>query len=485
MDVPYTSSLSRRDLLKLGGAAVAAGAAGSGLPLVFPAGAAAQAPKRGGTFRIRFHLAPVHFDPQQTVAFTTMVPLSFTHSRLVKVKAGSAVKPGTTPIEPDLAESWTQPNDTTYIFKLRRGARWHNKPPVNGREVTAEDIKYTYERFGGSTNPNRGILEQVEKIEVVDKYTVKFTMKEPFAWLLDALASTSTWIIAKEVGGAVRGSQEAGELHRDGPVDARALRAQSAPHLRAQPELLRARAALRGQRRHVHRHRSRLRLRGLAHRPLRLRPGVRDGGPAERPRGGQAAQAGPADPGLHRGLRRHHLGTSRPGAVQGHPHAARPRRGQQLEGDSRDQQLVAGRIRRAQSRHARRVQGLVHPHRSAPPGGTEALRVRPAGSEEAPRGGRLPQRLQDHHGDHGRLRPRLHGRGGGDARELEEGRHRGGAEDEGVRRLHLHRALRQVRQDGHAASSANGPTPTAISTATSCPGSPSTPPASTIPSSPT
>ena len=106
----------------------------------------------------------MHFDPQQTVAFTTMVPLSFTHSRLVKVKAGSVVKPGTTPIEPDLAESWTQPNDTTYIFKLRRGARWHNKPPVNGREVTAEDVKYTYERFGGSTNPNRGILEQVEKI---------------------------------------------------------------------------------------------------------------------------------------------------------------------------------------------------------------------------------------------------------------------------------------------------------------------------------
>ena len=199
MDVPHTSSLSRRDLLKLGGVAVAAGAAGSGLPLVLPGEAAAQAPKRGGTFRIRFHLAPVHFDPQQTVAFTTMVPLSFTHSRLVKVKAGSAVKPGTTPIEPDLAESWTQPNDTTYIFKLRRGARWHNKPPVNGREVTAEDVKYSYERFGGSTNPNRGILEQVEKIEVVDKYTVKFTMKEPFAWLLDALASTSTWIIAKEV----------------------------------------------------------------------------------------------------------------------------------------------------------------------------------------------------------------------------------------------------------------------------------------------
>jgi peptide/nickel transport system substrate-binding protein len=143
MDKPLNAPVSRRELIKLGGVAVAAGAAGSSLHLFDSSTAEAQAPKRGGTFRIRFHLAPVHFDPQQTVAFTTMVPLSFTHSRLVKVKAGSSVKPGTMPIEPDLAESWIQSNDTTYLFKLRKGARWHNKAPVNGREVTAEDVKYT------------------------------------------------------------------------------------------------------------------------------------------------------------------------------------------------------------------------------------------------------------------------------------------------------------------------------------------------------
>jgi peptide/nickel transport system substrate-binding protein len=199
MHTPLIDTVSRRDLIRLGGVAVAAGAAGSGLHLLDPGRAEAQAPRRGGTLRVCFILAPPHFDPQQTVAFTTMVPLSFTHSRLVKVKAGPSVKPGTTPIEPDLAESWIQANDTTYIFKLRKGARWHNKPPVNGREVTAEDVKYTYERFMSPTNPNRGLLEQVEKIEAVDKYTVKFTTKEPFAWLLEALASTSTWIIAKEV----------------------------------------------------------------------------------------------------------------------------------------------------------------------------------------------------------------------------------------------------------------------------------------------
>jgi peptide/nickel transport system substrate-binding protein len=191
--------LSRRDLLKLGGGAAAAGAAGTVLDLGGPASAEAQTPKRGGIFRLRSHVPPVHFDPHQTIAFSTMLVLSFAYSRLVKVKAGPSVVPGTQPLEGDLAESWSQPNDTTYVFKLRKGVRWHPKPPVNGRELTAEDVKYTYERFLTiKGNGNRGILEQIERVEAPDKYTVRFILKEPYAWFLDVLASTATWIIAKE-----------------------------------------------------------------------------------------------------------------------------------------------------------------------------------------------------------------------------------------------------------------------------------------------
>jgi len=192
------SDLSRRDLLKLGSAAAMVGAGAQVLDLARPAPAAAQTPKRGGTFRLRSHVQPPHFDPHAILAFSTMIPLSFAYSRLVKVKAGSSVVPGTQQVEADLAESWSQPNETTYIFKLKKGVRWHPKPPVNGRELTADDIKFTYERYLATTNPNRGTLEALDKIEVVDKHTVKFTMKEPFAWFVDALASTSTWIVAKE-----------------------------------------------------------------------------------------------------------------------------------------------------------------------------------------------------------------------------------------------------------------------------------------------
>ena len=196
---PRIISPTRRNVLKLGGAALAAGVSGATVDLLIPRTGDAQAPKRGGVFRLPLAQPPM-FDHQLTVNWTTQIAVSFTHSRLVKVKAGPSVTPGTFPLELDVAESWSQPTETTYVFKLRRGVRWHPKPPVNGRELTAEDVKYTYERFlTVPGNPNRAQLEEVDKIEALDRYTVKFSLKEPYAWLLDALATPSMCIIAKEV----------------------------------------------------------------------------------------------------------------------------------------------------------------------------------------------------------------------------------------------------------------------------------------------
>src|SRR5207248_5614209 len=185
--------LSRRDLLAAGGLSLAG-------TVLASRSARAQAPKRGGTLALRTW-DPPHFDPFQTISYKTHIALSFTHSRLLKHKAGPQVAPGTFPVEGDLAESWTQPNETTYVFKLRRGVRWHNKPPVNGRELTAEDVRYTVERFlTVKGNANAYMLRSVDKVEAPDKYTVKFTLKEPFAWFLDMLANPmAVAIVAKEV----------------------------------------------------------------------------------------------------------------------------------------------------------------------------------------------------------------------------------------------------------------------------------------------
>jgi peptide/nickel transport system substrate-binding protein len=190
------TTLSRRRLLQ--GSLAAAAATVSTEPLVTRRAVGAQG-KRGGILRVRGY-DPPHFDPHLTLNFKTNTTLSFAHSKLVRHKVGPTVTPGTFTVEPDLAERWEEPDETTMVFHLRRGVRWHNKPPVNGRELTAEDVKFTYDRFlSEKGNPLRYTLEAVDRVDVVDRYTVRFRLKEPFVWLLDMLAVPSgTWIVAKE-----------------------------------------------------------------------------------------------------------------------------------------------------------------------------------------------------------------------------------------------------------------------------------------------
>jgi len=194
------ADLTRRALLQSG---LAVGATLSILPIYRSrslwAGEPPQ-PKRGGILRVRGY-DPPHFDHHQTLNFKTNTTLSFVYSTLVRHKVGPTVQPGTFSVEPHLAERWEILDDTTYVFHLRRGVRWHHKPPLNGRELVAEDVKFTFDRFlTEKGNPDRYVLESVDRVEVVDRYTVKILLKEPFVWLVDVLAiPRGMWIIAPEV----------------------------------------------------------------------------------------------------------------------------------------------------------------------------------------------------------------------------------------------------------------------------------------------
>ena len=183
--------LSRRALI-IGGVGLTAVAA-------VPHPVRAQAPKRGGVLTIR-GWDPPHFDTMLTTAYRVHIPITFTHSRLIRHKAGPAVAPGSFALEGDLAESWTQTNETTYVFKLRRGVRFHPKPPVNGRELTADDVVYSINRFVTvKGNPSAYMLRALDKVEATDRHTVKFTLKEPVAWFLDVVANpVSVPIVARE-----------------------------------------------------------------------------------------------------------------------------------------------------------------------------------------------------------------------------------------------------------------------------------------------
>ena len=97
---------------------------------------------------------------------------------------------------PRLAESWEQPDDVTHIFKLREGVKFHN-----GREMVADDVKYSFERV---LNPETAAIGKsyydcIKTIEVLNDYEVKFVLKEPFAPFMSNLTSLYGAIVPKEV----------------------------------------------------------------------------------------------------------------------------------------------------------------------------------------------------------------------------------------------------------------------------------------------
>ena len=164
--------------------------------LVFPllavllaaAVAEAQSPKRGGVIRIAEREAP-SLDPHLSISFLTHSYISLSYSQLVRFPNGPEQKsPTDFAILPDLAEKWTVSKDgKVYTFHLRKGVRFHNKPPVNAREMVAEDVKYSLERFMAKSGFNTR-FEPVSAIDVVDRYTVRITLKEPQAPFLANLA---------------------------------------------------------------------------------------------------------------------------------------------------------------------------------------------------------------------------------------------------------------------------------------------------------
>lgn len=149
-------------------------------------------PKRGGTLTLVSELAPTGgFDPIYSLPYPHLGPVTIPLMS-GDFFAGPAGQKKVTWRYPEqeapqfmnkgLAESWTIPNPRTVIFHLRKGIKWHNKPPVNGREVTAEDMKWSFERL--TRTPSSGLAE-IEKAQAGGKITYtavdKYTFKVEFA----------------------------------------------------------------------------------------------------------------------------------------------------------------------------------------------------------------------------------------------------------------------------------------------------------------
>ena len=131
----------------------------------------------------------VGLDPHIVTSFSSHRRIDLLYNRLVKIDDQLG-------IVPDLAESWDIPNNTTYVFHLRKGVKFHN-----GRELKASDVQYSLNRVldPKTASPGQSYLSTVKSVVVVDPYTVKIILSSPLPSLLDGLASNNLAIVPKEV----------------------------------------------------------------------------------------------------------------------------------------------------------------------------------------------------------------------------------------------------------------------------------------------
>ena len=97
----------------------------------------------------------------------------------------------------DLAESWTTPDPLSYVFRLRRGVRFHD-----GRSLTSADVKATFEFIMNPANksPKRGALRMVTSIEAPDDATVIFHLSQPYASFTVNLIPSAIGIVPANAG---------------------------------------------------------------------------------------------------------------------------------------------------------------------------------------------------------------------------------------------------------------------------------------------
>ena len=159
--------------------------------------------RRGGILNASWPGDPPTLDPYVQPATYTKAFASMVYSRLFKFKGGPGIRGNDAKPTGDLAESAeSTPDGLTWTVKIRPTAKFQNVAPVNGRDVTTDDVKFSWDRATGEKGINRASFEFIEKAEFPDPKTVVFKLKEPNAAFLEVLADLNLlWIMPREADG--------------------------------------------------------------------------------------------------------------------------------------------------------------------------------------------------------------------------------------------------------------------------------------------
>ncbi len=133
-------------------------------------------------------LAPTWFDPAETSGIITPFMLLYAmHDAMMKAMPDN-------PMAPCLAESWTMaPDGLSYAFTLRKGVLFHN-----GEALTAEDVKFSLERYRGAAS--KTLKERVAGVDINDPHRLTIRLNEPWPDFLTFYASATGagWIVPKK-----------------------------------------------------------------------------------------------------------------------------------------------------------------------------------------------------------------------------------------------------------------------------------------------
>jgi peptide/nickel transport system substrate-binding protein len=141
---------------------------------------AATAPSGRAVMAWHVTIAPSWFDPSTAPPQITPFGMLYAiHDALVRPYPGHKMGPS-------LAESWTEsPDGKTYEFRLRAGLKFHNGDPV-----TADDVKFSFERYKGA---GATLLQSsVQQVEVVSPQVVRFHLKEAWPDFMTYYGTTAT-----------------------------------------------------------------------------------------------------------------------------------------------------------------------------------------------------------------------------------------------------------------------------------------------------
>lgn len=167
-------------------------------------------PKAGGILREPVTDDPFDFDMTYTgSSITNPYVIKRAYSSLLRFKTGPDVAYSEAVIEPLLAEKWeVSPDVTTFTFPLRNGVKFADLAPVNGRELTSADVKWTFEYVARArafkdrklpTSRYDFFFEGLESIQTPDPYTVVVKFKEAFAPFLNYVATSENPIMPHEI----------------------------------------------------------------------------------------------------------------------------------------------------------------------------------------------------------------------------------------------------------------------------------------------